>query len=47
MDTITTSILLSPRRFELLQIPHQEIILPLNHRLSYLNILYDIKRVYV
>ena len=24
---------LSPRRFELLQIPHQEIILPLNYRL--------------
>jgi hypothetical protein len=26
---------LSPRRFELLQIPHQEIILPLNYRLYF------------
>ena len=26
-------IIISPRRFELLQIPHQEIILPLNYRL--------------
>lgn len=25
--------MLSPRRFELLHIPHQEIILPLNYRL--------------
>jgi hypothetical protein len=34
IDTITNLINLSPRRFELLQIPHQEIILPLNYRLS-------------
>ena len=26
---------ISPRRFELLQIPHQEIILPLNYRLKF------------
>ena len=31
---------LSPRRFELLQIPHQEIILPLNYRLYFEYFLY-------
>ena len=31
--TVTMNYMLSPRRFELLHIPHQEIILPLNYRL--------------